>query len=157
MHPRRSNLTLTLAIVASVAMSLLLVAEKYATRPAFVLLKAGPEVTVDGKPGGVATVVFNIERVRDECRLVPHLMNFEVIDSAGESYIINQRSGISNNLPEGMFERLVRFEVPRFAASGPAVLEIHGVMTCEWPFGISWRVYQSLPRLSFNVIGADDE
>lgn len=147
------SLTLTLAILASTLATLYVLVENYATRSPFEWIGAPAEMLETAAPGDEAKIVFRVRKVRSECHTVPHLMRFEVVDAAGESFLVNQRSGIPNDLPMGSFEREVTFEVPRFAVPGQAYARMHWLLVCEWPPGIDWTVAQSLPPIVFNIEG----
>lgn len=147
------TLTIALAVMASILAACYVMLENYATRPAFDWVGSPAEMMKTARPGGAAEIAFRVRKVRSECHTVPHRMLFEVVDATGESFIVNQRSGIPSDLPVGSFERVVVFEVPRFAATGQAYVKMHGVLTCEWPPGIDWVVYQSLPAIPFVIEG----
>lgn len=150
---RERTLTIALAVLASILAACYVMLEKYATRPAFDWAGSPAEMTQTAPPGGAAEVAFRVRKVRSECHTVPYKMRLEIVDSLGESFVVNQRSGIPNDLPLGSFERVVVFEVPRFAEPGQAYVKMHGVLTCEWPPGINWVVYQSLPAIPFVIEG----
>lgn len=150
------NVTQMLALLASLVMAIYLVVENYAKRPALRWVGAPAVMVASGKPGGETSITYSLEKRREECITIPHLMRFEVIDSSGESFIVNQRSGIPNNMPNGAFSRNITFEIPRFAHPGLAYVVLHATFTCEWPPGFNWLVYQALPPIPFEIEAADN-
>lgn len=148
--------TTTLSVGLSILVCGYIALKSYATRDPLQWRGAPVEMIETADPGDVGRIAFRVMKVRSECDTIPHLMHLEVRDSSGESFSVNQRTGIPSHLNYGDTERVTYFEVPRFAQNGPAEVIMHGYFVCVWPPGMAWRVEQSLPPIPFEITGGEN-
>lgn len=109
------------------------------------------EVTItSAKAGELATLVGTAEKLRGECVISPTHTDTVITDATGNSFIVNQRSGMVLRLPAGKHKIKLQFEVPRLAAVGPAYVVFDNTYQC-----LVFEVSAKTPAYPFEVLSDD--
>lgn len=116
-------------------------------RPVMVYPPEDQYTYTPAKPGGVAAIKGVVEKLRGDCDAKVSPSDLVMRDFSGGMFVINQRSGLRLRLAKGQHEVAIEFEVPRFAAAGPATVSLHQTYDC-WPF----PVRQHSPQYRFEVL-----
>lgn len=110
----------------------------------------------NAKQGGVAQITFLFEKLREPCELNKPANMLWLIDANGDSFSINQRSGMPAVIMAGEGRSALRFEVPRFAASGTALVYLEGAFDCTDTLGFKWTVPHRSPEYAVKILGAEN-
>lgn len=129
----------------------------YHQRPVVSWFPASTAQVVDAKPGDIATIQFRFDKIRQLCRLNTQINTLWLVDSTGQSFSVNQRSGMPAEVSGGIGLSVLRFEVPRFAHPGRAQVYLRGGFDCDDALGKTWTIRHVSPRYTVEVKSSDGE
>ena len=129
----------------------------YHQRTVIVWYPATTATTVGAPSGGIASLTFQFDKVRESCTLNKGINHLWLIDSQGLALPINQRSGIPLVVDEGIGTSELLFEVPRFTPAGPATVYLEGGFDCRDALGRVWTIKHVSPKYRIEVMPSDGE
>jgi len=108
-------------------------------------------IVEDADQGGEASITFLFEKLREPCLLNKSRNMLWLTDSHGDSFSINQRSGMPAIIMAGEGRSTLRFEIPRFDADGLARVYLNGAFDCRDIFGFTWTTPHQSPQYAITV------
>ena len=130
-----------------IALAVFAVFYRMDTQDVFIYPKIEDVTITSAKAGELATLVGVAEKLRGECVVSPTHTDTVITDSTGNSFIVNQHSGMVLSLPAGIHKIKLQFEVPRLAAVGPAHVVFDNTYKC-----IAFEVLSETPAYPFEVL-----
>ena len=135
-------------VIAAILVALFLSYRWYAKRPAGID-PLPSEVHVTPAPaGGVMILTTKYTKLRDECLIEPVASDTYLRDSSGNTFMINQRSGLRTYMRKGEWPLEIYLEVPRFAQPGSGVVWFETTYLCN----DFWRTHSTTPEYPVQIL-----